>query len=112
MELILFRIDIFSRQPYVLKDFYEQALGLKLNYTNPDGSSFEFIIGNMRFVISKSITDVKNKIRICFCTSEYKSYRLALAAKNIEITQTKVKEGRFFFELKDPDSNEVAVYQL
>jgi predicted enzyme related to lactoylglutathione lyase len=112
MVLSLFRIDIFSRQPYVLRDFYEQVLDLKLDYTNADSSSFEFAIGNMKLVISKSATEVKNKIRICLCTTEYKSYRLALAAKNIAITPTKVKEGRFFFELKDPDGNEVAVYQL
>jgi predicted enzyme related to lactoylglutathione lyase len=112
MTLSIFRIDIFSKQPYVLKDFYEQVLDLKLTYANPDGSSFEFTIGNMKLVISKSVTDVKNKIRICFCTAEYKSYRLALAGKNIGITPTKVKEGRFFFEVKDPDGNEVAVYQL
>ena len=112
MTLSFYRIDVFSRQPYVLKDFYDQVLELKLDHANPDGSSFEFAIGNIKLVISKSVTDVKNKIRICFCTAEYKSYRLALAAKNIEITPTKVKEGRFFFELKDPDGNEIAVYQL
>ena len=112
MTLTLFRIDIYSKQPYMLKDFYEQALDLKLSYPSPDETSFEFAIGNIKLVISKSPTDVKNKIRICLCTAEYKSYRLALAAKNIEITATKVKEGRFFFEVKDPDGNEVAIYQL
>ena len=112
MTLSLFRIDIFSKQPYVLKDFYEQMLDLKLDYSNPDGSSFEFAMGNQKLVISKSLTDVKNKIRICFCTAEYKSYRLALTSKNAVISATKVKEGRFFFEIKDPDGNEVAIYQL
>ena len=112
MTLTFFRIDIFSRQPYVLKDFYEQVLELKHTYAAPDDSAFEFTVGNIKLVISKSVTEVKNKIRICFCTAEYKSYRLALAAKNIEISPTKVKEGRFFFEVKDPDGNEVAVYQL
>ena len=112
MTLSIFRIDIFSKQPYVLKDFYEQGLELKLTYSSPDESSFEFSVGNMKLVISKSPTDVRNKIRICFCTAEYKSYRLSLTSRNVVITATKVKEGRFFFELKDPDGNEVAVYQL
>jgi predicted enzyme related to lactoylglutathione lyase len=112
MNLSLFRVDIFSKQPYVLKDFYEQVLDLKLSHTASDGNSFEFSIGNIQLVISKSITEVKNKIRICLCTAEYKSCRLAIAAKNIEISATKVKEGRFFFEIRDPDGNEVAIYQL
>ena len=112
MTLSIFRIDLFSKQPYVLKDFYEQVLELKLSYAHPDGNSFEFTIGNIKLVISKSVTDVKNRIRICVCTAEYKSYRLALTGRNAEITPTKVKEGRFFFEIKDPDGNEVAIYQL
>ena len=112
MTLTLFRIDIFSRQPYVLKDFYEQVLDLKLTYASADESSFEFSVGNLKLVISKSVTEVRNKIRICFCTPEYKSYRLSLTSRNVAISATKVKEGRFFFELKDPDGNEVALYQL
>jgi hypothetical protein len=112
MTLTFFRIDIFSKQPFVLRDFYEQVLELKLSYSAADESSFEFTIGNIKLVICKSPTDVKNKVRICLCTAEYKSYRLALAAKNAQVTATKVKEGRFFCELKDPDGNEVAIYQL
>ena len=112
MSLSLFRIDIFSRQPYVLKDFYEQSLELKLEYASADGASFEFGIGSMKLVISKSVTEVKNKIRICFCTPELKPYRVSLIQRNIEVTPIKVQEGRFFFEMKDPDGNEVAFYQV
>jgi hypothetical protein len=35
-----------------------------------------------------------------------------MVQKGATITATKVKEGRFFFEMKDPDGNEVAVYQV
>ena len=112
MDLILFRIEIFSKQPYVLKDFYEQVLELPLTYANADGNSFELGSSRVQIVISKSMFEVKNKIRVCFNTTEFKSYKQLLVQKNIAVTATKVKEGRFFIELKDPDGNEVAIYQV
>ena len=112
MDLILFRIEIFSKQPYVLKDFYEQVLELPLTYASADGNSFELGSSRVQIVISKSMFEVKNKIRVCFNTTEFKSYKQLLVQKNIAVTATKVKEGRFFFELKDPDGNEVAIYQV
>ena len=112
MALILFRIEIFSKQPYVLKDFYEQVLELPLTYASADGNSFALGSPRVQLVISKSMFEVKNKIRVCFNTTEFKSYKQLLVQKNIAVTATKVKEGRFFFELKDPDGNEVAIYQV
>jgi predicted enzyme related to lactoylglutathione lyase len=112
MDLVLFRIEIFSKQPYVLKDFYEQVLELPVTYASADGNSFELGSSRVQIVISKSLHEVKNKIRICFNTTEFKSYKQLLVQKNAVVTPTKVKEGRFFFELKDPDGNEIAVYQV
>jgi predicted enzyme related to lactoylglutathione lyase len=112
MDLVLFRIEIFSKQPYVLKDFYEQVLELPVTYASADGNSFELGSARVQIVISKSLYDVKNKIRVCFNTSEFKSYKQLLVQKGAVVTATKVKEGRFFFEMKDPDGNEVAVYQV
>ncbi len=112
MPISFFRIDIFSKQPFIVKDFYEQSLQFKLNYADPGGSHFEFGIGHMQLVIVKSMTDVKNKIRLCLTTPDFKPFRQSLIMRNIEVTPIKVKEGRFFFELKDPDGNEIAFYQL
>lgn len=111
-ELSLFRIDLYSRQPHVLKDFYEEALGLRLTHTTDGGSTYELSGGRMQLVITRSVHEVKNRVRICFQTPDFKNYKQLLTIKNIPITATKVKEGRFFFELKDPDGNEVAVYQV
>lgn len=112
MDLTLFRIEIFSKQPYVLKDFYEQVLELPVTHASADGNSFELGSARVQIVISKSLYEVKNKIRICFNSSEFKSYKQQLVQKNVTVTATKVKEGRFFFEIRDPDGNEVAVYQV
>ncbi|MCW3125725.1 MAG: hypothetical protein JWO03_1383 [Bacteroidetes bacterium] len=112
MDLVLFRIEIFSKQPYVLKDFYEQVLELPMTHASADGNSFELGSARVQIVISKSLYDVKNKIRVCFQTTEFKSYKQMLVQKGTAVTATKVKEGRFFFEIKDPDGNEVAVYQV
>ena len=112
MDLILFRIEIFSKQPYVLKDFYEQVMELPVTHTSADGNSFELGSARVQIMISKSLQEVRNKIRVCFQTMEFKSYKQLLVQKGAVVSATKVKEGRFFFELKDPDGNEVAIYQV
>lgn len=111
MTLSLFRVDIYTRQPHVLRDFYEQVLGLKLVYASPDQSSFELSSGGATVVIVKSMTEVKNRVRLCFSNPDLKACRLMMTANNVTISATRVKEGKFFFELKDPDGNEVAIYQ-
>jgi hypothetical protein len=40
-----------------------------------------------------------------------KQFRKELQDKNIAVTPIKVKEGQFFFELHDPDGNEIFVYE-
>lgn len=111
MTPAFFRAEIFSKQPFILRDFYENDLGFKLRYAEPTGSHFEFSIGSFELVVCKSIQEVHNKIRLCFSVEELKPFRHHFLEKNLQASPVKVREGRFFFEMKDPDGNEIVFYQ-
>ena len=102
-------IHIYSKNFYVLKDFYADVLQLVSNYESPENDYIEFETGASKLVLQKSIHDVKNKIKISFRTEDVKAFRKKLQENNIQTSPLKMVLGKLVFDMKDPDGNEIQI---
>ena len=109
--LAIASIHIYSKNYFVLKDFYTEVLGLKTTYESTENDYLELESGATKLVVQKSIRDVQNKIRITFKTDDAKAFRKQLQDNNTEVSPLKMILGKLAFEMKDPDGNEIAVIQ-
>jgi predicted enzyme related to lactoylglutathione lyase len=107
--LAIASIHIYSKNYFVLKDFYTEVLGLKTTYESPENDYLELESGSTKLVVQKSIRDVQNKIRISFKSEDVKAFRKKLQENNAEVSPLKMILGKLAFEMKDPDGNEIAV---
>jgi len=109
--LHLNRICLLTKNPHLLKDFYTDTLGLKILHQDTSQTNIELEAGKSSLLISKVIQQPTTRARLGFRSETMKQFRRELIDKNIAVTSIKVKEGIFFFELKDPDGNELFIYE-
>ncbi len=109
--LAISAIHLYSKNYFVLKDYYTGVLALKTSYESAENDYLELDCGTTKLVLQKSIRDVQNKIRITFTTEDVKAFRKQLQENNNEVSPLKMILGKLAFEMKDPDGNEIAVIQ-
>jgi ABC-type molybdate transport system ATPase subunit len=79
--LAISAIHLYSKNYFVLKDYYTGVLALKTTYESAEHDYLELDCGATKLVIQKSIRDVQNKIRITFKTEDVKAYQKTTSGK-------------------------------
>ena len=102
-------IHIYTKNYFVIKDFYADTLKLLSTYESPENDYIEYDTGAAKLVIQKSNQDVKNKITLCFKTEDVKSFRKKLQENNVQLSPLKMVLGKLSFNIKDPDGNEIQI---
>lgn len=107
----LTKLLIYTKNYFVLREFYHNTLGFAILHENTATAYCILDTGSFKLALQKIPLAATNKIKLSMAVADLKSTRLSLSSHFHPLPPLKIVEGDKGFDLKDPDGNELFIYE-
>lgn len=95
-----------------MTDFYNTLFDEKPFFEDKNLEIAEWKIGKVIIRIEKTLDKHSFQTNFAFAVENWKSTKKVLLDRGLQVGQAKMKEGKTFFEIIDPDKNTIGIIEI
>jgi hypothetical protein len=108
----VYKIILKTKQFFVMTDFYNTLLDEKPFFDDKNQEIAEWKVGRVIIRIEKTLDKQTYQTNVAFAVENWKTTKKLLSDRGLEVGQVKMKEGKTFFEIIDPDKNTIGIIEI
>jgi hypothetical protein len=107
----LYKTILYTRQFFVMKDFYSDSMGFELSFADDKAGIAEWLVGRGIIRVESSIKRELSPTIFGLNVSNWREAKTLLVSRHLNVSAVKVQEGKCSFEVKDPDLNTILIIE-
>lgn len=107
----LYKTILYTRQFFLMKDFYTDSMGFKLSFADDKAGIAEWELGKGIIRVESTTKQTLHPIVFGLHVANWREAKTLLVSRHLNVSAVKVQEGKCSFEVKDPDLNTILIIE-